>query len=79
MTSYLNNGYDVMNCFAKFEKVLPSSITMPSFMAVGSQMPEFNWGPPPHNSQNTPYISELKSNIFSQACRHMSSKVVKMS
>ena len=23
MTSYLNNGYDVINCFAKFEKFLP--------------------------------------------------------
>ena len=22
MTSYLDNGYDVMNCFAKFEKIL---------------------------------------------------------
>ena len=30
MTSYLNNGYDVMNCFAKFEKFLPHSITIPS-------------------------------------------------
>ena len=23
MTLYLNNGYNVMNCFAKFEKFLP--------------------------------------------------------
>ena len=44
MTSYLNNGYDVMNYFAKFEKFLPHSTIMPSFMAVGSQMPELDWG-----------------------------------
>ena len=25
MTSYLSNGYDVMNCLAKFEKCLPLS------------------------------------------------------
>ena len=23
MMSYLNNGYDIMNCFAKFKKFLP--------------------------------------------------------
>ena len=49
MTSYLNNGYDVMNYFAKFEKFLPHNIS--SFMTVGSQMPELDWGaflPPPH-------------------------------
>ena len=40
MTSYLNNGYDVMNCFAKFEKFLPHSIIIPCFMSVGSQMPK---------------------------------------
>ena len=40
MMSYLNNGCDVMNYFAKFEKFLPRSIIMPSFMIVGSQMPE---------------------------------------
>ena len=28
MTSYLSNGYDVMNCFAKFEKFLPHGITI---------------------------------------------------
>ena len=43
MTSYLDNGYDVMNSFAKFEKFLPHSITIPSFMTVGDQMPEFDW------------------------------------
>ena len=54
MTSYLNNGYDVMNCFAKFEKFLPHSIIIPSFMSVGIQMPELDRGrgaflpPPPH-------------------------------
>ena len=60
MTSYLNNGYDVMNCFAKFEKFLPHSIIMPSF-TVESQMPELDRGaffaPLPYKlgSQNTPY------------------------
>ena len=63
MTSYLNNGYDVMNYFAKFEKFLPHSKNIPSFMTIGSQMPELNrgWGlfcPPSKykiSSQNTPY------------------------
>ena len=38
--TYLNNGYDVMNCFAKFKKFLPHAhgITIPSFMCVESQM-----------------------------------------
>ena len=44
MTSYLNNGYDVMNYFAKFEKFLPHSISIPSFMTIGSQMPELDRG-----------------------------------
>ena len=30
--SYLNNGYDVMNYFAKFEKFIPRGIIIPSFM-----------------------------------------------
>ena len=40
LTSYLNNGYDVMNNFAKFEKFLAHSTIIPTFMIVGSQMPE---------------------------------------
>ena len=36
ITSYLNNGYDVMNYFEKF---LPHRIIIPSFMTVGSLMP----------------------------------------
>ena len=60
MTSYLNNGYDIMNYFAKFETFLPHSIIIPSFMTIGSQMPELDWGRglfPPYKigSQNTPY------------------------
>ena len=67
MTSYLNNGYDVMNYFAKFETFLPHSIIIPSFMTVGSQVPELYWGaflpPPPYKlgSQNTLYKLGLKS------------------
>ena len=50
ITSYLKNGYDIMNCFVKFEKFLPHSIIIPSFMTVGSQMPELDRGNflPPH-------------------------------
>ena len=51
-----------MNYFDKFEKLLPHGIILPSFMTVGSQMPELDWGgflPPPRSyklgSQNTPY------------------------
>ena len=58
-TSYLNNGYDVINCFTKFEKFLPHSIIVPSFMSVGSQILELDLGAfcPPYKmgSQNTPY------------------------
>ena len=44
MMSYLNNGYDVMNYFAKFEKFLSHSIIIRSFITVGSQMPELDMG-----------------------------------
>ena len=44
MTTYLNNGYGVINYFAKFEKFLPHSIIMPSFMTIGRHMPELDWG-----------------------------------
>ena len=50
MTSYLNIGYDVINCFAKFEKSSPHRIIRPSFMIVGSKMPDLDRGaflPPP--------------------------------
>ena len=61
MMSYLDNGYDVMKHFAKLERFIPHSIIMPSFMPIGSQMPELDSGgflpPSPHKigSQNTPY------------------------
>ena len=44
MTSYLNNGHDVMNYFGKFEKFIPHSIIIPSFMTIGSQMLELDRG-----------------------------------
>ena len=44
MTSCFKNGYDVMNYFAKFEKFVPHSIIIPSFMTVESQMPELDPG-----------------------------------
>ena len=61
MTSYSDNDYNVMKYFAKFAKFIPHSIIMPSFMTIGSQMPELDWGlfcpPPPYKigCQNTPY------------------------
>ena len=60
MMSYLNNGYDVMSYFAKFKKFLPHTIIIPSFMTVGSEMPELGrgaiWHPPNKIvGQNTPY------------------------
>ena len=50
MTSYLDNGYDVMKYFAKFENFVPHSIIIPSFMTIGSQLPELDWG-----DKNTPF------------------------
>ena len=52
-----------MNYFAKFEKFLPYSIIIPSFMTVRKQMPELDrrggfFAPPPTyklGSQNTLY------------------------
>ena len=44
MTSYLNNGYDLTNYFAKFEKFLLHSIILTSFMTVRSQIPELGQG-----------------------------------
>ena len=63
MTSYLNNGYDVMNCFAKFEKFLPHTTfydcrkSNSRIRAGGGILP-----PPPHkiDGQNTPYKSRLR-------------------
>ena len=57
MTSYLNNGYEVMKYFAKFEIFIPHSIIMRTFMAVRSQMPELDWGLFFYKMgcQNTPY------------------------
>ena len=74
MTSYLNNGFDVMNYFAKFEKFIPHSMIIPSFMAIGSQMPEFDRGaflpPPPYKigSQNTPYKLGLSQKMRTRMC-----------
>ena len=60
MTLYSNNGYDVINCCAKFEKFLTHFIIIPSFMSVGNKMPELDreaFLPPPHKigSQNPSY------------------------
>ena len=67
MTSYLNNGYGVMNYFVKFEKFIPHIIIIPGFMTIGSQMPELDQGrglfcSPRYKlgSQNTPYKIGLK-------------------
>ena len=38
------HGYDVMNYFATFEKFIPHSIAIPSFMTIGSKMPELDGG-----------------------------------
>ena len=75
MTSYLSNGYDVMSYFAKFEKFLPHTISIPSFMTVGSQMPELDQGvnflpPPPAykiGSKNTQYKLQLKISLHKQS------------
>ena len=59
--SYLNNGYDVMNYFAKFEKFLPNSIIIPSFMTViGGLPPSYKLA-----SQNTPYKLGLMNGMLS--------------
>ena len=47
MTSYLDNGFDVMNYFAKFEKFLSHSTIVPSFMSVRGEMPVKSPPPPP--------------------------------
>ena len=72
MTSYLHNGYDVMKYFAKLEKFIPHSISIPSFMTIGSQMIELDWGggaclfPPQYKigCQNIPYKLGLTNDIM---------------
>ena len=49
MTSLFSNGYDVMNCFAKFDKFLPQSIIVPGFMTVRGQITELDLGGTPYN------------------------------
>ena len=76
MTSYLNNGYDFMNCFAKVEKFSPHSIIIPSFMSVESQMPGLDQGAilsPPYKrgSQNTLYILWLKALRYEPFLKHL--------
>ena len=66
-----------MNYFAKFEKFIPHSIIIPSFMTIESQMTEVDWGafllPPPYKigSQNTPYKLGLNGGAAAHAhCAH---------
>ena len=51
MTSYLNNEYDVISYFAKFEGFLHHGIIIPSFVTVESQMLQLDrrgfFAPPP--------------------------------
>ena len=65
MTSYLDNGYEAIKDFDNFEKFIPHSIIIPSFMTIGSQMLELDWGAflPPYKigCQNTPYKLGLKN------------------
>ena len=51
MTSYLNNGYDVINCFAKFEKFLPHNNNTKFYVCRKSNARVRPGGflpPPPH-------------------------------
>ena len=64
--------FDKAKHFAKFEKFIPHSIIIPSFMTIGSQMPELDRGaslPPPLykkiGSQNTETIDRAAvANFF---------------
>ena len=73
MASYVNNGHDVINYFAKFEKFIPQNIIIPSLMTIGSQMPELDRGRGDFPSfkigcQNTPYKLGLKINLTHLKC-----------
>ena len=70
MTSYLNNGSDIMNYFAKFEKFLPHSIIIPSFMTVGSQMPELDWG-----GGGFVWLKMTKVRAYISLLRHITKKI----
>ena len=86
MTSYLDNGYDVMKYFAKFEKFIPHSMVIARFMTIGSQMLELDRGaflPPPLpykiGRQNTPYKLGLISMYhFKTSCELAGSFKIKM-
>ena len=60
-----------MNYFTKFEKFMPHSIIIHSFMTIGSQMPELDQGgyfAPQYKigSQNTPYKLGLNTQFHAQ-------------
>ena len=66
MTSYLNNGYDFTNYFAKFEKFLLHSIILTSFMTVGSQILELCQGKlkkDQYRSLHFSFVSYNKGNL----------------
>ena len=66
MMSYLNSGYDVMNYFAKFEKIIPHSINYTKFYDCWKSNARIRPGgffaPHPYKigSQNTPYKLGLR-------------------
>ena len=53
MTSYLNNGYDIMKYFAKLEKFLPHKIIIPDCRKSNARVRP--GGPYEIGNQNTPY------------------------
>ena len=69
MTSYLNNGYDVINYFAIFEEFLPHIIIVPSFMTAGSQMPELGQGRLKNDQYKSLHFSFVSSNKENLALR----------
>ena len=57
MMSYSDNGCHVTNYFCRFEKFLANTLFLPNFIAVRSQIAEFDWGlppPPPHQKRDMP-------------------------
>ena len=61
-----------MKYFAKFEKFIPHSIIIPSFMTIRSQMPELDWGggffvPPPPYKIGCPGDNKA---LFSAGCQN---------
>ena len=69
MTSYLSNGHDVIDCFAKFEQFLPHCIIMSSCINVRRQIPELDLEGGGIKVKQEPWLYRRKLSVKDQRYR----------